>query len=71
MQAIEVAMAGTDAWREARKTGIGGSEICAAAGARLPPEFRSRFNTPLEVAARKLGLLPEFDGNAATRRRWP
>lgn len=68
MQAIEVAMAGTPEWTEARKTGFGGSEICAAAGARLPPEFRSRFSTPLEVASRKLGLLPEWEGNAATRR---
>jgi predicted phage-related endonuclease len=68
MQAIEVAMPGTPEWLAARQTGFGGSEICAAAGERLPPEFRSRFNTPLEVAARKLGLLPEFEGNAATRR---
>jgi YqaJ-like recombinase protein len=51
-----------------RLNGIGGSEICAAAGDRLPPEFRSRYGTAYEVAARKLRLLPEWKGNAATRR---
>lgn len=68
MQAIEVAMPETPEWYEARKTGIGASEICAAASGRLPPEFRSRYSQPAKVAATKLGLLPDFEGNDATER---
>ena len=60
MQAIEVAQPKTDEWYAARKTGIGASEIAAAAGL-------SRYSTPFEVYCRKRGELPEFEGNAATR----
>lgn len=60
MRGITVAQPKTDEWYAARKTGIGASEIAAAAGL-------SRYSTPFEVYLRKRGELPEFAGNAATR----
>src|SRR4051812_1639091 len=48
------------AWYAARSTGIGASEIAAAAGL-------SRYATPLEIYARKRGLMPEIEDNDAMR----
>jgi len=59
-QAEIVAMPHTPEWYEARNTGIGASEIAAAAG--LSP-----YQTPLELYLRKRGEIPPFEGNDATR----
>jgi putative phage-type endonuclease len=55
-----VAMPHTPEWYAARNTGIGASEIAAAAG--LSP-----YQTPLELYLRKRGEMPAFEGNDATR----
>jgi putative phage-type endonuclease len=55
-----VAMPHTPEWYAARNTGIGASEIAAAAG--LSP-----YQTPLELYLRKRGEIPPFEGNDATR----
>ena len=68
MKWIEGPLPDSPEWQSARPLGIGGSEICAAAGERLPPQFRSRYSTRYELVAKKLGLLPRFEGNATTRR---
>lgn len=61
MQQCEiVAMPHTPEWYAARNTGIGASEIAAAAG--LSP-----YQTPLELYLRKRGEMPPFEGNDATR----
>ena len=60
LRGIFVARPDTPEWFAARSTGIGASEIAAAAGL-------SRYSTPTEVALRKLGRLPEFEGNKFTR----
>jgi len=61
MQQCEiVAMPHTPEWYAARNTGIGASEIAAAAG--LSP-----YQTPLELYLRKRGEMPAFEGNDATR----
>jgi putative phage-type endonuclease len=59
-QAEIVAMPHTPEWYAARNTGIGASEIAAAAG--LSP-----YQTPLELYLRKRGEIPAFEGNDATR----
>jgi hypothetical protein len=59
-QAEMVAMPHTPEWYAARNTGIGASEIAAAAG--LSP-----YQTPLELYLRKRGEIPPFEGNGATR----
>jgi putative phage-type endonuclease len=59
-QAEIVAMPHTPEWYAARNTGIGASEIAAAAG--LSP-----YQTPLELYLRKRGEIPPFQGNDATR----
>jgi len=59
-QAEIVAMPHTPEWYLARNTGIGASEIAAAAG--LSP-----YQTPLELYLRKRGEMPPFEGNDATR----
>jgi len=59
-QAEIVAMPHTPEWYAARNTGIGASEIAAAAG--LSP-----YQTPLELYLRKRGEIPPFEGNDATR----
>jgi len=59
-QAEIVAMPHTPEWYLARNTGIGASEIAAAAG--LSP-----YQTPLELYLRKRGEIPPFEGNDATR----
>jgi len=55
-----VAMPHTPEWYAARNTGIGASEIAAAAGL-------SSYQTPLELYLRKRGEIPPFEGNDATR----
>lgn len=57
---IEVAEPGTEAWHEARSTGIGASEAAAACG--LSP-----YQTPLELYHRKRGDLPAIEDNDAMR----
>lgn len=59
-QAEIVARPHTPEWYAARNTGIGASEIAAAAG--LSP-----YQTPLELYLRKRGEMPPFEGNDATR----
>ncbi len=59
-QAIIVAEPGTPEWTAARLTGIGSSEIAAAAGL-------SRYGTPFEIYCRKRGLLAETPDNDAMR----
>jgi hypothetical protein len=59
-QAEIVAIPHTPEWYAARNTGIGASEIAAAAG--LSP-----YQTPLELYLRKRGEIPPFEGNDATR----
>jgi putative phage-type endonuclease len=59
-QAEIVAMPHTPEWYAARNTGIGASEIAAAAGL-------STYQTPLELYLRKRGEIPPFEGNDATR----
>lgn len=54
MQPVEVALPHTEEWYAARSTGIGASEIAAAAG--LSP-----YSTPLELYHRKRGELPEIE----------
>lgn len=53
-------LANTPEWFAARRTGIGASEMSVAAGL-------SRYSTPLELYLRKIGELPEWEGNVATR----
>jgi putative phage-type endonuclease len=50
----------TPAWYKARRTGIGSSEAAEAVG-------RSLERTSLDLYNRKIGLVPEFDGNTDTR----
>lgn len=52
---------GSDAWRAARKNGIGGSDSAAALGL-------SKYKTPLDLWKEKLNLVPEFTGNWLTKR---
>lgn len=52
---------GSEAWRAARKQGIGGSDAAAALGL-------DEYRTPLELYKEKLNLVPEFTGNFFTRR---
>ncbi len=60
MQPIKVADTMTTEWFAARATGIGASEIAAAAG--LSP-----YQTPLELYHRKRGELPPIEDNDAMR----
>lgn len=47
-----------DAWLQARRTGIGGSDVAAVLGI-------SPWSDPLEVYAKKVGLMPEQETNEA------
>lgn len=60
MQPIKVARSGSPEWYAARSTGIGASEVAAAAG--LSP-----YMTPLELYHRKRGELPPIEDNDAMR----
>jgi putative phage-type endonuclease len=58
---IEIAESGTEAWSQARQSGIGASESAAAAGL-------SEWSTPLEIYFKKRGELKiELDDLAAVR----
>ena len=59
--ALEKAPQGTDAWRAARKRGIGGSDAAAALGI-------DEYKTPLQLYQDKLSLVPDFEGNWYTER---
>lgn len=48
------------AWRAERAAYVGASDVCAVLGV-------SKYRGPYEVAAVKLGMIEEFDGNAVTR----
>jgi putative phage-type endonuclease len=51
----------TQDWYDYRSRGFGASEAAAAAGL-------SEYQTPFGLYCQKLGLLPPFEGNEATRR---